>query len=34
MRPIDELVQADAGLVKRVIFSDETIFKEEIKQIF
>ena len=31
---VDELVQADKGLVKRSIFSDEEIFKEEIQQIF
>lgn len=34
MRPIGELVQADQGLVKRAIFSDDEIFQQEIKQIF
>ncbi|MGV3653766.1 MAG: aromatic ring-hydroxylating oxygenase subunit alpha, partial [Noviherbaspirillum sp.] len=34
MRSIEELVRADDGLVSRAIFSDEEIFREEIRRIF
>ena len=34
MRPIDELVKADAGLVSRALFADEEIFRAEIDRIF
>lgn len=34
MEAIEQLVRADEGLVKRAIFSDEEIFKEEIARIF
>jgi len=34
MRPIEELVRADEGLVSRELFASEEIFREEIRQIF
>ncbi|WP_459618451.1 Rieske 2Fe-2S domain-containing protein [Bordetella sp. 2513F-2] len=34
MKPIDELVRADEGLVSRALFADEEIFQAEIKRIF
>lgn len=34
MKPIDDLVKADAGMVSRALFADEEIFQEEIKRIF
>ena len=34
MDPIDVLVKADQGLVKRSIFSDDEIFRSEIRNIF